>query len=186
MVRCLLSILGYFSLIFVMNIIATTWGCVGVPFCRQTASSELHRINSSFGVFLSFYSRTECGSYQFLAWTSGLLRALPVFPGATDVDFAFIGGLSFGCAMAVAPLANYLSKRYSNFKVPLWVGLIVYIVGQVLAGLSTKIWELFLTQGLLFGIGMGLVSAKRLLANNTLNSNLTSFSIYSCTFPRRR
>lgn len=60
--------------------------------------------------------------------------------------------------MAIAPLSNYLSKRYSNFKVPLWIGLAVYIVGQVLAGLSTQIWELFLTQGLLFGIGLGLVS----------------------------
>ncbi|GJJ11710.1 hypothetical protein Clacol_005947 [Clathrus columnatus] len=79
-----------------------------------------------------------------------------VFPGSTDVDFAFIGGLAVGGAMMMAPFSNYLSKRY-HFKIPLILGVVMYVLAQIFAGLSTRIWQLFLTQGLMFGMGLGLI-----------------------------
>jgi hypothetical protein len=37
------------------------------------------------------------------------------------------------------------------------LGLVLYISGQILAAFSRKIWQLILTQGILFGAGAGLV-----------------------------
>jgi hypothetical protein len=46
------------------------------------------------------------------------------FPGATTLQFAFIGGLSVSLAMLIAPLSNYLSKRF-HYKLPMLIGKIV-------------------------------------------------------------
>lgn len=59
-------------------------------------------------------------------------------------------------AFIISPLSNYLSKTY-GFKVPMFVGTVIYTLSMIFAGLSHKIWELFLTQGVMFGIGIGLV-----------------------------
>jgi fucose permease len=56
----------------------------------------------------------------------------------------------------MAPLSNYLTLKY-NFKMPMVLGLVLYISGQILAAFSRKIWQLILTQGILFGAGAGLV-----------------------------
>ena len=63
--------------------------------------------------------------------------------------------------MSSAPFINYLSKRF-NFKVPLIIGVIVLVLAQIFAGLSTQIWELFLTQGVMFGFGLGFVRTYQL------------------------
>ncbi|KAF8581917.1 MFS general substrate transporter [Ramaria rubella] len=112
--------------------------CTFMPIGEHAGS-----INTTFGVFLSFYTQN-------------------FFPGAKDIDFAFVGGLSVAFAMLTAPTANYLSKRF-HFKVPLVLGLIVFVLSQILAGLSTRIWQLFLTQGVLFGFGLGLVSRQQII-----------------------
>jgi MFS family permease len=36
------------------------------------------------------------------------------------------------------------------------LGIVFLVTGQVLAGFSTKIWQLYLTQGFLFAVGLGL------------------------------
>jgi hypothetical protein len=114
------------------------------------------RCNSSFGVFLSYYRTNQCALSILIAFWPRLCTVVPDFPGATDTDFAFIGGMSISLAMLIAPFSNYLSKRY-NFKVPLSVGVVVYVLSQIFAGLSKHIWQLFLTQGVMFGFGLGLV-----------------------------
>ncbi|KAF8523915.1 major facilitator superfamily domain-containing protein [Hysterangium stoloniferum] len=120
-------------------------------------------INSTFGVFLSYY------------------HTKATFPNAPPVYFALIGGLSIGLAMAIAPLANYLSQRF-NFKVPLTLGVIIFVGSQIGAGFSTTIGGLFACQGVLFGMGLGLLfvpalplsnqwfSSKRALASGLLAS----------------
>ncbi|KAF8581920.1 MFS general substrate transporter [Ramaria rubella] len=115
--------------------------------CTFMLSSVTWGINTTFGVFFSFYTQND------------------FFPGAKDIDFAFVGGLSVAFAMVAAPTANYLAKRF-HFKVPLVLGLIVFVLSQILAGLSTRIWQLFLTQGVLFGFGLGLVFIPALPLNN--------------------
>lgn len=73
--------------------------------------------------------------------------------------------------MGSAPFINYLSKRF-NFKVPLVIGAVVLILAQIFAGLSTHIWQLFLTQGIMFGFGLGFVSLQLPYRNGS------SFSSY--------
>lgn len=44
-----------------------------------------------------------------------------------------------------------------GFRVSMTIGLIGTTLGQVFAGLSQQIWQLYLSQGLLFGIGVGCI-----------------------------
>lgn len=60
-------------------------------------------------------------------------------------------------AMASAPFMNHLSKRF-NFNVPIVIGVIVVVIAQVFAGLSTRVWQLILSQGVMFGLEVGFVS----------------------------
>ena len=98
------------------------------------------------------------------------------YDGATTIQFAFVPGLFVALALFLAPLANYISRRY-HFKICLWAGALLTGLGLIFAGLSHKIWQLFLTQGVMFGLGIGLIfiptlplisqwfSSKRALAN---------------------
>lgn len=79
-----------------------------------------------------------------------------IFPGATTIQYAFIGGLSIGLCFATAPLSNYLTTKF-NFKYPMYVGGALIVLSQCLAGITKEIWQLFLTQGVSFAVGMGLV-----------------------------
>lgn len=108
-------------------------------------------INSSFGVFLSFYLQND------------------YFPGATPLQFAFVGGLSLSLAMAVGPISNWLSKAV-GFRYTMCAGAIMLAGGQILAGFSKHIWHLFLTQGVLFGLGLGFVSRKPLYEPNVCHA----------------
>jgi MFS family permease len=94
-------------------------------------------INTAFGIYLSFDLQHN------------------QFPGARDIDFAFIGSLSLSLALAVAPLSNYISRTF-HWRYSLITGTVCLVVGQILAGFSTQIWQLYLTQGVLFAVGLGL------------------------------
>lgn len=65
--------------------------------------------------------------------------------------------------MAVGPVSNWISKRY-GFRASMITGAIMLAGGQILAGFAKKIWQLFLTQGVLFGFGLGFVSCPLLAA----------------------
>ena len=95
-------------------------------------------IIASFGVFLAFYLDND------------------VFPGGTDLDYAFIGGLNFSVAMLMAPIATYTCRRW-YFKWTLGVGVSCLGGGFIAASFAKEIWQLFLSQGLLVGIGCGLI-----------------------------
>jgi MFS family permease len=95
-------------------------------------------IIASFGVFLAFYLDND------------------VFPGGTDVDYAFIGGLEFSVAMLMAPVATYTCRRW-YFKWTLGAGVTCLGGGFIAASFAKEVWQLFLTQGLLVGIGCGLI-----------------------------
>lgn len=95
-------------------------------------------IVASFGVFLAFYLDND------------------VFPGGTDLDYAFIGGLNFSVAMLMAPVATYTCRRY-YFKWTLGVGVVCLGGGFIAASFAKQIWQLFLSQGLLVGMGAGLI-----------------------------
>lgn len=77
------------------------------------------------------------------------------FSGARDIDFAFIGSLSLSLALAVAPLSNFMARTY-HWRIPLMVGSVCVTAGQILAGFAHSIWQLYLTQGVLFAVGLGM------------------------------
>lgn len=93
-------------------------------------------VNSSFGVFLAHYLATN------------------TYPGATPFEFAFIGGLSISMCQAVSPIATVCVRRYGT-RTTMAVGIFFETAALLGASWSTEIWQLFLSQGVAFGWGMG-------------------------------
>lgn len=112
----------------------------------------------SYGVYLAYYLTEN------------------KFPGATPLQFAFIGGLSVSQSMLVAPLVT-LCLRHTSTRTGMCIGIVLQTTSLILASFSTKIWHLFLTQGVMFGWGLGFLfsssvgtisqwfSVKRSMAN---------------------
>ncbi|KAB2571965.1 MFS transporter [Lasiodiplodia theobromae] len=109
------------------------WVC-----CAATFWINAHTwgLNSSYGVFLAHYLSNN------------------VFPGATRLDFAFVGGLSISQALFVAPLATMTTRRFGT-RVTLLIGVFFETLSLIGASFATEIWQLFLSQGVCFGWGMG-------------------------------
>ncbi|KAJ4413904.1 hypothetical protein N0V82_008259 [Gnomoniopsis sp. IMI 355080] len=136
------------------------WVCV---LCVAVINAHTWGINSSYGVFLAFYLSNS------------------VYPGATALEFAFVGGLSISTCFLVAPLAT-LSTHYFGLRPTMLAGTLFEAGGLIGASFATEIWQLFLTQGVAFGIGMGFLfvtsigipsqwfTTKRSLANGVASS----------------
>jgi MFS family permease len=58
--------------------------------------------------------------------------------------------------MLVAPLAT-LSVRKLGIKPPMLFGILLQTIGFIIASFATKIWHLYISQGLLLGIGLGFI-----------------------------
>ncbi|KAG4441209.1 hypothetical protein IFR05_003327 [Cadophora sp. M221] len=93
-------------------------------------------INSSYGVFLAHYLEHN------------------TFPGASALEYAFIGGLSISMALIIAPLATVFVGRFGT-QFTLSLGILLETAGLLGASWAYEIWHLFLSQGLAFGFGMG-------------------------------
>ncbi|THW66527.1 MFS general substrate transporter, partial [Aureobasidium pullulans] len=91
---------------------------------------------ASYGVYLSHYLTDN------------------VFPNASSIDFAFIGGFNFSMAMIVSPIVTILTRNYGK-HLTMSIGIIFQTAGFLGASFATRIWELYLTQGLLVGFGIG-------------------------------
>ncbi|CAG9982798.1 unnamed protein product [Clonostachys byssicola] len=64
-----------------------------------------------------------------------------IFPGSSPMQYAFVGGLSL----------TY------GIRPTMFVGVVLETASLVIASFATQLWHLFLTQGLLFGAGVGLL-----------------------------
>ncbi|KAF2661419.1 MFS general substrate transporter [Lophiostoma macrostomum CBS 122681] len=109
------------------------WVCVA---CVSTINAHTWGLNSSYGVFLAYYLANN------------------VFPGATRLEYAFVGGLSISQALMVSPLAT-LTTRLWGTRTTLLIGVFFETISLIGASFATSIWQLFLSQGLCFGWGMG-------------------------------
>lgn len=109
------------------------WVCT---VCVAVVNGHTWGLNSSYGVFLAHYLADD------------------VFPGATALEYAFVGSLSVSCALGVSPLATVSTRKFGT-RPTMMVGVVLEAASLILASLATEIWQLFLTQGILFGIGMG-------------------------------
>jgi MFS family permease len=108
--------------------------------------------NQSYGVFQGYY-------------TSNTQTMLPSSTENDGVLLAFVGtlgsGLTWGGSIFVNPLLSRIEGRYL-FGLPgrCWIttsGVLLMSLGFGLASLSTQIWQLLLTQGLLFGMGSSMI-----------------------------
>jgi MFS family permease len=80
------------------------------------------------------------------------------FPGTSYLSYAFIGGLSISTALLVAPLATHLTGRYGT-RFVLLLGVFFETLSFIGSSFVTEIWQLFLSQGVCFGWGMGFLFA---------------------------
>jgi MFS family permease len=122
--------------LFLVNF--STWGAVAV---RNHLRSLPHCTDchpQSFGVYLSYYLRTER------------------YPGATDLEYALVGGFNFAFAMIVAPLVTVLTHRFGKF-VTMPVGIAIQTSAYIAAGFVDSIGQLMITQGILVGVGIGFI-----------------------------
>ncbi|KAI0399678.1 major facilitator superfamily domain-containing protein [Xylaria palmicola] len=95
-------------------------------------------LNSSYAVFLAHYIRTNTFN-------------------TTALGYAFIGGLSLSIAFVASPLATFLAgwDRYGT-RLTIFTGVIFVVIAFVGSSFATELWHIILTQGVSFGLGMGL------------------------------
>lgn len=94
--------------------------------------------NSAYAVFLAYY--LDHG----------------IFKGASRIEYAFVGSLSLTATFLVSPLATFATQRY-GIRPTMFAGVLCEAVSLICASFANRIWQLFLTQGVLFGIGLGLM-----------------------------
>ncbi|KAI6787170.1 hypothetical protein KC350_g18854, partial [Hortaea werneckii] len=109
------------------------WVCT---ICCGLINAHTWGLNSSYGVFLAHYLATN------------------TFPNATSLEYAFVGSLSISCAMLVSPAATYTTRVFGT-KTTLFTGIAFETASLIGASFAYEIWQLFLSQGICFGIGMG-------------------------------
>ncbi|KAF9895420.1 hypothetical protein FE257_000326 [Aspergillus nanangensis] len=109
------------------------WVCVA---CVFWMNAHTWGINSSYGVFLSWYLSHD------------------VFPNTSALSYAFTGGLSISCALLVAPLATYMIHVFGT-RLVLNLGVFFETVSLIGSSFATQRWHIFLSQGVCFGWGMG-------------------------------
>jgi MFS family permease len=78
------------------------------------------------------------------------------FPGASRIEYAFVGGLSISTALLISPLAT-VSTGTLGTRTTLLIGVAFETASFIGSSFSTTIWHLFLAQGVCFGVGMGFI-----------------------------
>lgn len=98
--------------------------------------------NQSYGVFQSYYTSPD------QAMLSSSTQEQPAF-------IAFVGTLGYGLTWAGSIFVNPLMARVgvTGVRYICVVGVLLMSLGFGLASISTQIWQLLITQGLLFGVG---------------------------------
>ena len=109
------------------------WVCVA---CCFLINAHTWGINSSYGIFLSYYLANN------------------YYRGATSLEFAFVGGLSISQALLVSPIATSTTRLFGT-RVTLLIGVGLETLALIGASFTHEIWQLFLSQGVCFGMGMG-------------------------------
>ncbi|KAI0104646.1 major facilitator superfamily domain-containing protein [Nemania sp. FL0031] len=100
---------------------------------------------NSFGAFQAYYTETLSESPSSISW---------------------IGGIQVFLSLTVGLISGRLLD--AGFFIPtFFVGIIVQVLGIFLMSISTQYWQLFLTQGVLSGIGAGIYFTPAISLVNT-------------------
>jgi len=95
-------------------------------------------LNSTFGVFQAHFLR------------------IGAFNHATEAELSWVGSMAAGMVYLPGPFINTLIRHLGLYTLVI-VGTLSCSLGFILASFATQLWQLYLTQGLLFGLGGGLV-----------------------------
>jgi len=110
------------------------WICV---FAASLLNAFTWGVAASYGVYLSHYLSSS------------------TFPSARPLDYALIGGLEFAIAMLIAPIVTTTTRRLGLRKT-MSIGVLAQSLGFIFASFAGhRIWILYLTQGVLVGVGLG-------------------------------
>lgn len=72
-----------------------------------------------------------------------------------------IGGLEFAVAMLIAPLVTRVAARLGT-HLTMFIGVVVHACGFIAASFAKSIAHLYVTQGLMIGIGIGFLFVRRI------------------------
>lgn len=111
------------------------WVCT---FCVFMIIIHTWGINSAWGVILDHFITDS------------------TFPKATRIEYAFIGGLSISQALLIGPLVHK-AQGVIGTRGLLLLGTLLVSASMLGAAYAHEIWHLFLSQGICFGFGMGLL-----------------------------
>lgn len=103
-----------------------------IAFCSMLAVFAAWGWTTAFGVFLSYFMSSN------------------YFPGATDYDFALIGSMAVGFGQLFSPM-TVLSYRIFGPYCTSGFGIFIQVIALILASFATKIWQLYVTLGLMGG-----------------------------------
>jgi hypothetical protein len=106
----------------------------------------LHSINSfvdlinkqSYGVYLAHYLANN------------------TFPGISSLQYAIIGGLGYSLPFLIAPFVT-VSVRILGTRMTILIGIFLFTISLIGASFASRIWHLFLTQGVGLGLGSGFI-----------------------------
>jgi MFS family permease len=110
-----------------------------IVFCSFLFLFSTWGVNSAFAIYFAEYLRNG------------------TFEGASRIDYSYIGGISFGVGLFSGPLINYVHGLIGTHCTIL-LGNCFQFAAMMLASFSTKLWQLYLTQGLLQSYGLAFVS----------------------------
>ena len=85
------------------------WVCTA---CVATINAHTWGLNSSYGVFLAHYLASN------------------TFPGASSLEYAFVGSLSVSCALLVSPIAT-ICVRELGTKPTMFAGIVMETASQI-------------------------------------------------------
>ena len=104
-----------------------------VAICTMLAVFSTWGASAGYGVFLSFYVSSDA------------------FAGASQYDYALIGGMVVCFAQLLAPFCVLSYRVFGPFYTS-YFGIALQTLGYILASFATKRWQLFCTQGLIVGV----------------------------------
>ena len=80
--------------------------------------------------------------------------AQSAFPNATQLQYALIGGMSLSQSLFISPAIGY-SNRKIGTRPTLLIGTFFVSLSMLTSSFANQIWQLFLSQGVCFGWGLG-------------------------------
>lgn len=122
-----------------------SWFAVWQAFLVMLMIFSTWGANASFGVFLNYYISSD------------------YFPGATQYEFALMGGVVVFLAQALGPAAVIGVRVFGARWVTIF-GAVLQFVAYILASFCTQLWQIFLCQGVLVGLSFACIYIPGTLA----------------------